>query len=280
MKHSNILKFFIILILIYGTNLGAQITCKNFTALPDTNFWATDSIQNKRIHIYDRYGNKYALARMNHKYFNTNPIAMEMEGSLARPISNKCNAGLFTIHFVEEVTAGYGFDNATYRNLVCKVFQDISAMLVDVNPTNTGRVNIFVASDSTFPIIRPGASFGSGELGYGSSFYTLSTPVNDVFADNVAYQTIKLGRSAYSNLPSLIIPEISDGYYHGYLAINFKGVNYNTNYNAATIANNELDMYTAILHEALHILGIASGIDGNFSSIFGNNIYDKVVISR
>lgn len=275
MKHSNILKFFIILILIYGANIGAQLTCKNFTSLPDSNFWATDSIQNKRIHIYDRYGNKYALARMNHKYFNTNPIAMEMEGSLARPIANKCSAGLFTIHFVEEVTAGYGFDNATYRNLVCKVFQDISAMLVDVNPTNPGRVNIFVASDSTFPIIRPGASFGSGELGYGSSFYTLSTPVNDVFADNVAYQTIKLGRSAYSNLPSLIIPEISDGYYHGYLAINFKGVNYNTNYNTATIANNELDMYTAILHEALHILGIASGIDGNFSSIFGNNIYTR-----
>jgi uncharacterized repeat protein (TIGR01451 family) len=275
MQHLNISKLFIVLVLTYGANIGAQLSCKNFTALPDTNFWATDSIQNKGIHVYDRYGNKYALARLNHKYFNTNPVSMGSEGSLARPISNTCNAGLFKIHFVEEITVGYGFDNAVRRSLVCKVFQDISDMLIDINPANSGRVNIFVASDSTFPVIRPGASFSSGELGYGSSFYTLSTPVNNVFADNVAYQTIKLGKTAYSNLPSLITPTMSDGYYHGYLAVNFNGVNYNTNFNTATIATNEVDMYTAVLHEALHILGIASGIDNDFSSIFGNNIYTR-----
>lgn len=275
MQHLNTTKLFLLLLITCSASLHAQFTCKNFAAQPDTNFWANDSTQTKGIHVYDRYGNKYALARMNHKYYNTNPVNMEMEGSLARPISTVCNAGLFKIHFVEEITTGYGFDNASYRNLVCKVFQDISDMLIDVNPANPARVNIFVASDSTFPVVRPGATFNSGELGYGSSFYTLSTPVNNVFADNVAYQTIKLGKTAYSNLPSLITPTMSDGYYHGYLAINFKGVTYNTDINTASIGTNELDMYTAVLHEALHILGISSGIDNDFSSIFGNSIYTR-----
>ena len=220
-------KLLLFLCLFSFGHIFSQATCIEYIATPDTSAMATDTFLNKGIYLYDRFGNKFSLGLLNFDYYYSNPnpsLGTEL-GSLAQPIATTCKEGMFTIHFVEEVTpgAGYGFENSDYRDVVCKVFHDINEMLVDPNPANDGRVHIFVASDSTFPIIKPGDTFAPGELGFGSSFRTLATPVDNVFTDNVAFQTIKLGKTAYSKLPNLLFPGVSDGYYHGYFAINFNG---------------------------------------------------------
>lgn len=216
----------------------------------------------EEVKIYDRFGNEYA------------------KEELIIP-NNTWTAGIFVLHFDDEDNnTGSGFDDAasgTYfatkgqdrREVVIQVFEDLSELITNggslPNPytgiTPNTQVEIRISTNIDFS----GNPMPAGAAGIGSSFY-LDYP-NSGIVHGVAWKTITSGIDAYNGL-------LNAPAFHGRMSLRIdNSINWYLNLSGGTIGSNQNDMYTVVLHEALHILGFASLIDNNGTSKFGNGNY-------
>ncbi|MFO0355867.1 MAG: hypothetical protein ACK50A_02860 [Sphingobacteriaceae bacterium] len=159
------------------------------------------------------------------------------------------------------------------RAVVCQVFKDLS-QFINSPLTGTNVCNILIETTSA-AINNPSTS---GVLGVNSPFY--AEFFNPQFATaglipGEVWKTIKLGKSSYINTApfSNYPPLYNTNGYHGYLAFNFAnpGINWDVSLSTNTITSGQFDFYTNVLHEAMHMLGLASYITSDGTSVFGAN---------
>lgn len=220
------------------------------------------------MRMYDRFGNEYLPSDI--AFDSTGRSTAH--GRLSAPCTNcSCVAGMFTLIFEDVLEAhGYGFDDATNgaarRATACQVYSDLSNLLYDVNPTNGGRVNIWINSEQSFlNVINIYTPFPINSLGVGSSFMSAPRDLRNAIMDGEVWKTIKSGYSSYGiNLypPANTFLD----YYHGYLAVDFSSATYNTDLTSNSVTSSQVDLYSVILHQAIHTLGFTSLIRSNGTS--------------
>lgn len=236
-----------------------------------------DAIEtNREIKILDDYGTEFLPSELAY----VNPPAPSPT-FLILPATTTCQVGLFTLHFSNEPTANpnYGFfdpvSGANRRNVVCQVFNDLSVLLEDVIPSNSGRVHIWVGSDLAYTASFPNHPvLPTGVGGMASQFYCVPNGLNNAIIDGEVYKTIRGGQNSF-RYPAGFIPENSDGIYHGCLIVNLNATsNWYTDFSNTNIGASQSDMYSVILHEAIHLLGFSSCIGNTGQSKWSNTASD------
>lgn len=215
--------------------------------------------------LYDKEGQKYALLDL-----AINPLnGSNNINSKAAPTSS-CSAGYFNLYFSPTSAFVVGPNASAYQNVICNLFTDISNFINSPlsSPTNTLKINIFCNNTGTA---------SSGPLATASSFYMFPSSPNSSnpgISDNAIYKMINTGIDPLTNLNSLA--NISSGFYHGYVNVNPTSL-FHTNLSSVVLNPTDYDLYSVMLHEALHALGFASLIDGSGTSVFGasNNYYSR-----
>lgn len=265
-----IIRLIIIFSFLGNINLFSQ-TCGSISRInskPSISSILSESSLEK-YKLKDRFGNEYLFDDLKIK----GKSSISIPGA-ANTIQYSCNAGLFNLEFVQEINSTYGFSNIAHRDVVCQVFTDISRLLHDINPSNINRVNLLIASEASINTTIGGVSMSAGANSVGSSFNIIDNSLNNAFIDNATYSTIKNGKNSYENLINNN-PQNSYDFYHGVLLVNFSSSSYYTNLNGKTIASNQTDLYSIVLHEAMHILGLTSFLDQNGNSIIGNKLFSR-----
>ncbi len=185
------------------------------------------------VFVFDRFGNKYSIQDIT-------------KSALSPPKQYTCQAGFFNLTFADDGT-GTGFDDTIYgpsrRDVACQVFNDLSELISpSLNPC-----------DSSLPVVEiimqpPYASLTPGALGIASSFYM--NIGNSGIIHGEVWKTINGGVNSLYNI---------GGTHHGYIKINFGFI---WHLDLDTIPDiNKYDLYSTILHEAIHTLGFASLIN-------------------
>jgi len=214
----------------------------------------------KPMKVYDRFGNEYDLEEL-------------------RVNSHIEQAGMFTLHY--EVDTSTGFDdpaNAPYpnecqnlyngtncdsigqqrRNVLRQVFVDLSQLIEQHAPPhlNPGQQNVQIRVQQR--------DLSGGALAEGTPYFLDYT--NGLIRGNV-WQMINTGFDPYYNLANS--PNLQGGFYHGRLRVDF-GHNYSLHLDTLGVPGNEHDLYSILLHEAMHILGFAPLIDEDGTSRLNN----------
>jgi hypothetical protein len=224
--------------------------------------------------VFDQYGNNYSMSTLEISKSNNN--------ANARAAIATCSEGsMFDLYFEQgsgmEIVGDAAHD--ARRAVICRVFKDLSDFINSPlkNLGNTTKVKIWVRN-----IANLGAP--PNALGLATAFYNMPTKNSTGFggiADNEVWKTIHAGVDSYTNVTipvssSNTTPNPSGFYYHGMMAFNFNGINWNTNL-AVAAPINTFDLYSVMLHEVTHALGFASLIDSNGKSKFGDaqNYYSR-----
>jgi len=251
----------IVSILLLTISLNAQ----NYR-LPTPN---ADSIPD--MVVYDREGNLYNVNDLRFALPSTdNPQLLT--------ITPTCNAGIFRLHFVD-AGLNSGFDDPILgpqrQAVACQVFTDLSQLINEANSPyssiqNLGNGNSFVEIE-----VRQSINTASNPmLGMAGQYY-LSSSFGIIHG--TVWETINTGIDSWFGINNSNFGNF--GIYHGLMQINFGHPFYLGN-NPSAIPLNDFDLYTVILHEALHALGIGSLINQNGTSKFTNtnpgiySIYD------
>lgn len=223
----------------------------------------------KNTVIFDRFGNKYKL-----KEIDLNPKRDLLGENILSSQVISCNAGIFELYF----ETGSGMEDVNdiihnqRRDVVCKVFSDISTFLQTPLHISTTRVRIWVRNINQLP------NFNSDVLGLATGYYCVPgapTIINGGIADNEIWKTINSGTDSYTNVQNPIVstnnsnPTALNTFYHGMIAIN-PNKKWNTNLQTNTTYS-QIDLYTVVLHEVTHALGFASLISQTGESNFGAN---------
>ncbi|MBU0764946.1 MAG: T9SS type A sorting domain-containing protein [Bacteroidetes bacterium] len=184
-------------------------------------------------------------------------------------------AGMFMLHFNDPVDNGFNDDandGVQLRALMKQVFEDISVFLggtlpIDPYTGNAQFVQIDVTSQN---------DPSSPALGEATPYYLAC---NICYGHALTYGTIwefiNTGLDPYYFLSDCFdcfytVPQVGPGLYHGAIRINF-GHNlhiFQTSFPSTGSGN--YDLYTVVLHEIMHCLGVASRIsdyNGTISNI-------------
>jgi hypothetical protein len=243
----------------------------------------SDFNQNNTINrIFDKDGNSYNISALK----PPSNLTTAKNNLTPTTLLTSMDCGYFRLFF----DSGCGFENTSLqsnndrRAVLCRVFTDISNFINSPLTTNglNNKVNIWVRNINNL-VVPP-----TNVLGTASGFYIapLNSGTNDIL-DNTIWQTIHNGKDAYTNY--LQFPFImSQGWnttlatlYHGQIAFNFNytdnpqwanpNIQWNSNLNINS-PSDRYDLYTVVLHEVTHALGIGSLIASDGSCIFGPNI--------
>lgn len=184
---------------------------------------------------------------------------------------NCASSGFFNLQF-EDVALlnNLGFDDPTLgaarRDVLCQVFTDLSNLISpSLNPCDGSMpvVNIHVLSEQQDPTI-----IGTGVLGAASSYYD-GTCGSTGTIDGEVWKTINSGSNSLSSLGTA---------YHGFVIINFQNTAgpFHLDPSLTSVGTGMTDLYSVVLHEAIHALGFASLI-GEFgdSKIGGTSFYGR-----
>ncbi len=179
----------------------------------------------------DRFGNTYSQQELTDMYQNASPL--------------QCmnNTGEFNLVIQSTNYMGTTYPTPDQELVICNVFQYLSGLISA--PGSGGAVNI--------PIIFDPALVGSGKGGTGSP----------LFASNCG-----IGYSLIQEQLNTQNPNYPVSFPHGTIRINPEA-NWYTGSDPNAIPNNQVDLYTAVLHEALHVMGFASQIGATGSSLNG-----------
>lgn len=182
---------------------------------------------------YDRFGNEYTEDEVSLSFY---PNAQRLS----------CSSGYFALSFVGDWT-----DNE--KNTACQVFGDLSGLLIATNPDDMPPINILLKKEA----------LSSSYAGLGTPFFEANCGVvdsrilyhlNNAYEDNYALQflgTIQIN----SNLSWHTVAEDTG------------------TFEVPNITGNKLDLYTVMLHEALHVLGFLSRITPTGASL--DNFYSR-----
>ncbi len=229
---------------------------------------STDSFsQPDGMKVFDRFGN----------YYPVDSIRITKQG-LQRNSTVTCTAGFFNLVFTDQ--GATGFNNAVngslFRNVACSVFSDLSQLLIPANNPYTGLPNT-----APFVNINLHMYYGSNPLiaGLGTSYYNeqnypLNAPgFNKGLVDGEVWKTINGGFDSYLAHTNYFT---YDQFYHGEVVVNFNpGFTWNLDYSIPTPAT-DVDLYTVVLHEAIHMLGFASFLSATgTSTLAGSNFYTR-----
>ncbi len=249
-----------------------------FSLLPPTSHDDSDvesKAQSSHKYIMDKWGNHYSL----------NDLAVSKNNDTGKGQSHKlqsATAGIFRLHFIDtdEANGGPLDENAGTAQgqrveTIKQVFRDLS-ILVSTNGLPSGLPEVYPNDGNNDPYVEVmvrsntlpnGAPMPSNALAGASQFY-------DDLVSGITYgtvwKTINSGENPYKNLYQTVL-QSENGIYHGMLLINFNNVNWNTDISTTTIPVNQNDLYSTILHEAIHMLGVSSVIDENGRSELNNN---------
>ncbi|OFY63752.1 MAG: hypothetical protein A3H98_06680 [Bacteroidetes bacterium RIFCSPLOWO2_02_FULL_36_8] len=209
-------------------------------------------------YFFDNFGNKYSFDEI--RISNSSPTLFISE--------NTCIAGYFHLYFSDTDVQGFNdpAEGASRRAVACSVFTDISKLIVPaINPL-TG------ADPAVNIIVLPSTNLETTTLGAASSFYIKDALLSG-FMDGEIWKTLNGGMDSYTNLN--LIGYSDEDFYHGTLQINF--INFSDWWtDLKTVAPPDRhDLYTVILHEAMHALGFTSFITGDGSSGLAGNIYSR-----
>jgi hypothetical protein len=224
--------------------------------------------------VFDDKGNQYKLRDLNvkneHVNFST-PNQNSNQNQLI--VFPNCNSGYFNLFF--EDGSGFELNNVLHqqrRDVICQVFQDLSNFITSPL-SNTGlKVNILIRDVS---LINTNPNL----TGTASAFYVAPQNVNPNVGgiiDNQIWKMINSGINSYEGVvnPIAVLNEgnVSNNLYHGWMAFNFSPQTFQWHYDLNTVAPNyNMDLYTVVLHEILHAIGITSLISENGTSRLGND---------
>lgn len=186
----------------------------------------------------DRFGNKYCNLSIskecNGKLLN--------KSTIPTPIPTFCQAGYFKLYFDDP----NNLLPQSHRDILCQVFADLAVLIIPADPTSFVNIEVKATNNP-----------GSNSIATASTFYNVPTGAQNAILAGEVWNAINL----VANNPAL---------YDGVITINM-GYNFYTGYsNAAGNSNSgQYDLYTVVLHEALHALGFASLIDANGNSKLG-----------
>lgn len=228
--------------------------------------------------IFDNRGNKFDLKdlRITSKYKNFTHIPASMANSQYDVNYPTCNSGYFDLYF--EDGSGCEIENDALhiarRDVLCQVFSDISSFInspISSNGLGT-KVNIWVRNLS---LVEPTA-ISMGVAGAASALNIAppnTTPGFGGIIDNEIWKTINSGVDSYTSVaPPLagIANTGSGNYFHGILMFNFSTINWNLNLTSSSYNTNQRDLYSVVLHEVMHALGISSMLNYNGSPLLGD----------
>ena len=216
--------------------------------------------------VYDQEGNQY----------NLSDLIIDNGSATSKSVLVTCSStSYFNLYF----ELGCGMDSTTdlvqiaRRNVICKVFEDISNFINSPLSITGNKVNIWVRNIADI-------TSSAGTLGVATAFNIIPNVTNNVggIIDNEVWKTIHTGIDSYANVASPLVPNSPSTstpglFYHAMMAFNFAGTTmWNTNLGIATPSTN-VALYSVALHEITHALGFASAIDQNGASKFGTKNY-------
>lgn len=198
---------------------------------------------------FDRYGKDYQMLQIHIP--STNVI--HEEETVAFKLYFESGSGMEDLNNTEHVQR---------RNVLLTVLTDVENFLGIKSPDN--KVNIWVRAinqASNSPCLR---------LGLGSSLYNVLENNTGRIADGEVWKTLISDINAYTN-----VVNTPNDFYHGILAFNFSTCNGNTiswHTDLSTApASRDYDLYSVMLKETMHLLGVTSLMNAQGSSVFGAN---------
>jgi uncharacterized repeat protein (TIGR01451 family) len=210
--------------------------------------------------VFDREGNHYFFSDLK---FDLN------KKKKTRAINPTYTAGIFRLHF-DDAGTNTGFDDPTLGlqrvNVAVQVFTDLSNLINEANSPYSSIPNL--GNGTSFVEIHVQTSVNSAAnsmLGNAGQFFLTSSPG---IVHGSVWQTINSGIDAWFGVGPSNLGNV--GTYHGLMQINF-GHNFYLGANAASINPAQIDLYSVILHEAMHALGIGSLIAQNGNSKLTNS---------
>jgi uncharacterized repeat protein (TIGR01451 family) len=219
--------------------------------------------ENGELHdmvVFDREGNHYFFSELK---FDLS------QKKKKRSINPTYTAGIFRLHF-DDAGTNTGFDDATLGlqrvNVAVQVFTDLSNFINEAASPYSSISNL--GSGNSFVEIQVQSSLNSaanGMLGNAGQFFLTTSPG---IVHGSVWQTINSGIDAWFGVGPTNLGNV--GTYHGLMQINF-GHNFYLGSNPAGISVSQYDLYTVILHEAIHALGFGSLIAQNGNSKLTNN---------
>lgn len=217
---------------------------------------------NNELHemvVYDREGNSHLLSEISF-YIK---ISTKNQG-----IAPTCNAGIFRLHF-DDAGTNTGFDDAVAgaqrAAVACQVFTDISNLIHEAQSPYSSITNL--GSGNSYVEIQVQTSLNSSTnptLGMAGQYFLTTSPG---IVHGSVWQTINSGMDTWFAINASNLGTV--GIYHGLLQINF-GHNFYTGTATSGIGATQSDLYSVILHEAIHALGFGSLIDQNGKSKLTN----------
>ena len=241
------------------------LTCKSYAQNMPQGF--TYSPGGVLENVFDRYGNHYSLSDLAIQPFN--------QPSNSTLISCSGNS-VFNLYFEQgSGMEGNLTDQTARREVVCKVFEDVSKFINTPLSETGNKVNIWIRDFNN--VTTSSISVAS----IGSGFYNLAALNNNYHSgsivDTEVWKTLHTGVDSYANVGSVLVPNspttASAGlFYHGMIAINFNTGNHiqwQTNLRKE-VKTTETDLYTEVLHQVLHLLGMNSLMNQNGVSVFGS----------
>lgn len=210
--------------------------------------------------VKDNYGSNYDLKDLS-LYGAKFPNGSQ--NTTSAPPTNSCLAGYFTLYYAP----GSYLDNSLpARNVLCEAFSNLSGLIS--SSLSAGTINIFCADEIGAPIGKAGSFY---------VFPLAPTNINQGVIYNQVHKSLITGVDAFQNLPITFLG--SNNFYHGYLYIKSNASlspnSWNLNMNTTAIGTTEYDLYSVVLHEAAHLLGISSLISVNGQSSLPVNYYNK-----
>lgn len=183
--------------------------------------------------ILDRFGNAYSLEEM---------LWQQSKGQM------NCSAGIFQMNFIGNFPAD---EEAT----ICQAFQDLSVLVAG---SSTVQVPINIVQE---PMSYGGVN--NNVLATGSDFFVGQCGL-------LNSSVLQLIRTGENNLPvgvgaGVVHVKINPSPTTTWFSLQDE--------QTAPINNTQYDLYSVVMHEALHILGFASRIGLNGNSISGTNLY-------
>ena len=212
------------------------------------------------LRIYDSYGNRYGLEN----------IARLSNQNANRTTFETCDSGYFTLDFMDDsgfvAPAGASAAQLQFyqdrRDVVCKVFKDISDMIESPLTTTGNTVKIWIRNIADLTTSPTAAGVAST---FYNIYYYASYPDKTGIMDGLVWKTIQSGEDdAFVGItfPLGTTNNAAPSYYHGQAA-----------FNVDIYEANNVDLYSVVLHEALHMLGFASMMRPNGTSVISGTKY-------